>query len=161
VLEESEEATSIPSAKVKACSTAVQIIKWRQYNNDRGIDNYMDALVPALNWLGSLTVADFQHINPGFFEHHQHKLPASLRELSEDLTIKQFLVQLEQKTSKDNVQEFMQEMLLCLKKPFSDASVNLIKKYQKKRKELSPREVYVIWMIAKLTVDQYSIFGLK
>jgi hypothetical protein len=155
-----EDRKSIAGTKVIANSTVIQQITGREYNSNRGIDNYIDALDPALEWFGSLTISDFKKITPGFFEHHQHELPNALTELSEDLTIKQFLIQLRHLTSKEKTQRFMEKMIFCLKKPFSNAAVSLIAKYQEKPEDFSPREVYVLWVIAKLIVDQYSIFGL-
>ncbi len=155
-----EDCTSPVSAKIIANSTEIQRRMWREYNCDRGVDNYIDALLPALEWFGSLTISDFKQINPWFFEYNQHMLPTTLRELSEDLTIKQLFSKLVETTSKEKAQKFMENMILCSKKSFSDAIIKLIERYQSKPEDFSPREVYMLWVLSKLVVDQYSIFAL-
>lgn len=156
-----EDHLSIAGTKVIANSTEIQRRKWREYNSERGIDNYVDALLPALEWLGSLTLSDFKQINPGFFEHHQHELPINLRNLPEDSTIKQLLIQLQVTTSQEKTQRFLENTIFCLKKPFSDAFLSMIERYQEKPENFRPDEVYRLWILAKLVVDQYSIFGLS
>jgi len=88
-----------------------------------------------------------------------HDLPDALKELSKDLSIKAFLVQLNILTSKEKTERFIEKMLFCLKQPFSNAVVSLIRKHQEKADNCTPADLYLLWVIAKLAVDQYSIFA--
>lgn len=152
--------TSPYISKILANSNAGQQIKWLSYCHERGIGNYLEALEPAVNWLGSLSLLELSQLVPNFFEHFQHRLPHALDELNLHMTFRDYFIKLEQITSKKIVQDFVETLIWSLNKTFSDSIVELLKNYKASPEKFSQQEVYEIWFLAKLAVDQQVLYTL-
>ena len=156
VLSRAEDDTYPYWVKVFSSSTKYQREDWQKYLIERGVQNYMDALEPAVEKFSSMSIAEFRDVIPNFVKHFQHKLPRNLDLVDQKMTLRDYLKELEVETSKYLVIEFVKTFVGSLERSFSASLEVLIKNSE----SLSRDEFYKLWEMAKCVIDEKVFFTL-